>query len=542
MPLPPRQPQSHSGCGPRRVQPIAVPAATATPRTGVRARVSTRVGALAIAFGTLAIAFAACTLTSAEFEPPLVERDVLTPDASAGPAGGCATAFDCSFGEVCTAGSCVPLAPPSEPGVVADAGVAPPCVGSDCSGEVPLPLAPTCDDGIQNGDETGVDCGGGGCSACLAGEGCSLPSDCQSGVCGDAGTCPAPRCDDGVVNQDETDVDCGGGCEQRCPAGNSCRVDGDCAADLFCPPGSAQCTPVSCGDGVRNGTEVLVDCGGGCEGCPDGSACSVAGDCASGVCSDSTCAVPACDDGASNQDETDVDCGGGCAPCDDGGSCAVGGDCTSGVCRAGTCAVPACNDGVVNQNETDVDCGGNCNRNCPVGDGCRTGADCQTGVCDGAGCGPGRECCQAPACDDGVRNGNELGVDCGGGCGPCPVGTPCTADAQCQLAFCSQGQCRDPGSCTDGAQNGRETGVDCGGADCLECDLGTCNLAADCVNGNCDAQGICISCADGVLDGSETGVDCGGADATCPRCNTGSRCNSNDDCIAPLLCLAGVCG
>ncbi len=62
-----------------------------------------------------------------------------------------------------------------------------------------------------------------------------------------------------------------------------------------------------------------------------------------------------------------------------------------------------------------------------------------------------------PSCTDGVQNGNETGVDCGGDCDPCD---------------------NPPGpTCDDGVQNGNETGVDCGG-DCAPCDNG---------GGGCDA-------------------------------------------------------
>lgn len=47
------------------------------------------------------------------------------------------------------------------------------------------------------------------------------------------------------------------------------------------------------------------------------------------------------------------------------------------------------------------------------------------------------------SCLDGIQNGNETGIDCGGNCPACPT-------------------------CTDGIQNGNETDVDCGG-DCPEC-------------------------------------------------------------------------
>ncbi|MBL4662580.1 MAG: T9SS type A sorting domain-containing protein, partial [Flavobacteriaceae bacterium] len=54
-----------------------------------------------------------------------------------------------------------------------------------------------------------------------------------------------------------------------------------------------------------------------------------------------------------------------------------------------------------------------------------------------------------PTCTDGIQNGDETGVDCGGtNCAPCAVPT-----------------------CTDGIQNGDETGVDCGGTNCAPCQI-----------------------------------------------------------------------
>jgi subtilisin family serine protease len=50
-----------------------------------------------------------------------------------------------------------------------------------------------------------------------------------------------------------------------------------------------------------------------------------------------------------------------------------------------------------------------------------------------------------PSCTDGVQNGDETGVDCGGpDCPACPT-------------------------CSDGVQNGNETDIDCGGPDCPAC-------------------------------------------------------------------------
>ena len=52
-------------------------------------------------------------------------------------------------------------------------------------------------------------------------------------------------------------------------------------------------------------------------------------------------------------------------------------------------------------------------------------------------------CTDDVSCTDGIQNGNETGIDCGGDCDPCPT-------------------------CLDGIQNQGETGVDCGGP-CVEC-------------------------------------------------------------------------
>jgi hypothetical protein len=57
-------------------------------------------------------------------------------------------------------------------------------------------------------------------------------------------------------------------------------------------------------------------------------------------------------------------------------------------------------------------CGANVDHSaCPNGNG-----DCLSGVCSGA-------VCQPASCTDGVQNGNETGVDCGGSCKACPPPT-----------------------------------------------------------------------------------------------------------------------
>jgi gliding motility-associated-like protein len=73
-----------------------------------------------------------------------------------------------------------------------------------------------------------------------------------------------------------------------------------------------------------------------------------------------------------------------------------------------------------------------------------------------------------PSCSDGILNGNETDIDCGG-----PTCPPCA-------------------NCFDGIQNGTETGIDCGGSCTTPC-----------------------HCGNGILDGDETAIDCGGSCGPC---------------------------
>lgn len=100
----------------------------------------------------------------------------------------------------------------------------------------------------------------GTCVECLA------PDDCASGVC-HANACAAASCDDDLQNGHETDVDCGGGTCPACTPGSVCADGPDCDSGI-CSVSSNRCTVSSCGDGVRNGTETRVDCGGSCPACP----------------------------------------------------------------------------------------------------------------------------------------------------------------------------------------------------------------------------------------------------------------------------------
>lgn len=184
---------------------------------------------------------------------------------------------------------------------------------------------------------------------------------------------------------------------------------------------------------------------------------------------------PTCNDGIQNGDETGVDCGGSCSPCpvacndnevvisiltdnypgettwtltnSSGTVVASGGPyASSGTNYSQTvCVVDGCYDFRINDSYGDGIC-------CAYGSGSYTVTSGGTTYASGGqftssettnfclGGGP------APTCDDGIQNQGEEGIDCGGPCAPCPT-------------------------CDDGIQNGDETGVDCGGS-CAPCEPG----------------------------------------------------------------------
>lgn len=119
------------------------------------------------------------------------------------------------------------------------------------------------------------------------------------------------RCSNGVQDGDEEDVDCGGSCGSCSSCSNGVQ-DGD-EEGVDCGGGCEPCS--SCANGAQDGDEEGVDCGGGCAPCQS------------------------CSDGEKNGLETGPDCGGGeCPPCGLALGCVVDGDCGAGLCKDGTCA------------------------------------------------------------------------------------------------------------------------------------------------------------------------------------------------------------
>jgi hypothetical protein len=418
------------------------------------------------------------------------------------------------------------------------------CSSGNCSGGVCAAPLPTCTDAVKNGTETDVDCGGTCATKCANGKTCSVNADCSSTLCS-GGVCAAlPTCFDAIKNGTETDIDCGGTCAADCANGKLCAVNADCSSGN-CSGGVCAAPLPTCTDAVKNGTETDVDCGGTCATkCANGKTCSVNADCSSTLCSGGVCAaLPTCFDAIKNGTETDIDCGGTCAAdCANGKLCAVNADCSSGNCSGGVCAapLPTCTDAVKNGTETDIDCGGTCAAKCANGKTCSVNADCSSTLCSGG------VCAALPTCTDAIKNGTETDIDCGGTCAAkCANGKTCSVNADCSSALCSGGVCAAPaGSCSDGIKNGTETAIDCGGSCATKCLIGkTCSINADCYAGNC-YLGVCMplewKCTDAVKNGTETDVDCGGSNCTA-NCANGKTCAVNADCVSGA-CTGGICG
>jgi len=159
------------------------------------------------------------------------------------------------------------------------------------------PSAGTCNDNSSADDgKTGVDCGGANCSPCVAAQPCSTATDCLSGVCaavpGPGKTCQDPSCTDGVKDGTETGVDCGGSCDTR--GANSCGVSGTAACT--CGAGIGCVDPSTSGLGANADCSVHEVCNPTTSTCGlvlGGGTCSSNAQCETGlVCSGTTCLEP----------------------------------------------------------------------------------------------------------------------------------------------------------------------------------------------------------------------------------------------------------
>lgn len=113
-------------------------------------------------------------------------------------------------------------------------------------------------------------------------------------------------------------------------------------------------------------------------------------------------------------------------------------------------APPACDDGIANGDEAGVDCGGSCPNAC--------GPTCDDGIANGdeEGVDCGGSCPSAcPTCNDGIANGDEEGIDCGGSCPDACAAPICVPSGEGQACTDSTPCCSGTGNCTKGKPNQR---------------------------------------------------------------------------------------
>ena len=338
---------------------------------------------------------------------------------------------------------------------------------------------------------------------------------------------------------------------QPIPIGNngtalSCQSNADCVlanatsqclnqlCSLTCNPGFADCDR-----NEANGCETNVfNDRGNCGAC--GSVCPTGDNCMAGSCINPVHAT--CTDGIKNGQETDVDCGGPqCPACQTGKACLVNGDCVSNACMANvcqpiapcSCSLPHANAQCTNNGPcTIVSCDAgyaDCNR--LATDGCETLVATDVNNCGACGtaCLPGDSCTagtcvspMTPTCTDGIKNGQETDVDCGGPqCPACQTGKACLVNGDCVSNACMANVCQ-PVACTCMLPNATSK----------------CNAANMCVITVCNSGWA--DCDGNANDGCETNVtndprNCGGCGVVCPNEQNGTGACSNGQCV--LMCF-----
>ena len=347
--------------------------------------------------------------------------------------------------------------------------------------------------GKDAGSGGNKDAGSAGCSPnCAKGDACKADSDCTSKACSVDGKC-ATGATDGKVDFGESDIDCGGATKDmasKCALGKTCATNADCL-NGNCGTGKTCSTPGAM-DGLQDFGESDIDCGGnttdGAPKCASGKMCVKDNDCTSAACSAGLVCATGATDGKKDFGESDIDCGGDTtdmAPkCDLGFVCALSNDCTSTFCSAGlVCVANGYTDGKKDFGESDIDCGGHSLDGAPLcADtyACVDGNDCLSTYCN-----PSNKCA-TPTSNDGIRNGTETDVDCGGGAPTnapaCPPGKKCVIGTDCTVGGCNyKGICPTAISCT-GQYGGDTCGPEIAPEDCCAT-LPAAGLPAGSING-----------------------------------------------------------
>ncbi len=252
-------------------------------------------------------------------------------------------------------------------------------------------------------------------------------------------------------------------------AGTSCHNPDQC-------PPAAPCHVATCNAGVC-GSATL----------PQGTTCS--GNGGASVCSATgACVAAGCTDGVKDGNETDVDCGGSCSPCANSKDCKVPSDCESIFCKSGVCAACA----FATQCPTGDYCdlainGGTCRPGKTNGNMCATSAQCASGFCVGGVCCDTACSAACQACNVAPNVGVCSSVPSGSNVG-CAIGDQCCAGS-C-TAVNTVGNCGSCGNACAMPTSSCQTVV-CAVAGCMTLNQ-TAGTACNDHGGHlCDGQGNC---------------------------------------------------
>jgi hypothetical protein len=380
-------------------------------------------------------------------------------------------------------------------------------------------------------------------TTCMGGSAC-VPAACEYGVTAcDAGALACMTV--GFLPPGATCADGGGVCDDAgscsaCAAGQDCSVAGTCAKKtISCTSGAAVCTPAGNeADGTPCGTNQYCHSG-ACTACVPNEPCTTPGNaCGLGALN---CTTDTCNPTGPQPPGTS------CAAnmvCNSAGVC-VG-------CAAGTTCTPAnpCDQGQTSCNTGVSVCSDMGPSSAANGMACSSVANgvCNNGTC--SSCAAGTTCMlTAPAnvCDKGQ-------VTCGTGVAVCTdtfQANPAANGASCASGVCDNGSCvacTTGMPCTSPPANICDTGtIACGTGSPVCTDTGTASASANgtsCAAGKVCDNGACASCATGQLctptNPCHTGtISCTTGSPVCM--DTTNSVPDGTSCGAPLACYHGVC-
>lgn len=230
---------------------------------------------------------------------------------------------------------------------------------------------------------------------------------------------------------------------QCAQTGFTLRCGLDNGAKWGMPPTFDVCIPTHCVNGIRDGAETSIDCG---DGCGTQGPCSPTPVCTGALGGDDYCTTCLCQAGQGDCD-TNTECATGLV-------CGVDNGGKYGLASSTDLCVPAhCKNGVKDAAETSIDCGDGCGNlgpcnaaavctgspggedycttcACASGQGdCDANSECAAGLICGTDNGPkfhyaiGTDVCVPSHCVNGVADGDETELDCGGSCGACSSAT-----------------------------------------------------------------------------------------------------------------------